>query len=96
MGLIVVKILRVKNGKSKGKKIIPSASGMMRRAMACPVAVTTNATTTASGKLFDIFHQWAGSYNFAYRSRMQPNSPFTFNFFINVLGIDPALCLIRS
>ena len=34
IGFIMFKILRVKKGKSKGKKIIPSASGMIRRAIA--------------------------------------------------------------
>ena len=70
---------------------------MMRRAMACPVAVTTDTTTTASGKLFLM------SFTNGLVATISPTEAACNQiarlpsiFFINVLGMNPALCFIRS
>ena len=51
-GFTISTMRSVMTGKSKGKKIWPSASGMMRCAMRCPVAVTTETTTISWGYFF--------------------------------------------
>lgn len=52
LGSTILTMRSVMTGRSKGKKICPSASGMILRAMRWPVAVTTETTTISSGYFF--------------------------------------------
>ena len=52
LGFTIFTIRSVMTGRSKGKNICPSASGIMRWAMRWPVAVTTDTTTISWGYFF--------------------------------------------